>query len=155
MSTERTKNTKQRVKLEGTDKTEGGVLRSDIAAAMLARGEREIFLETDELPYAPQAVAVLSASGLLLGYLPTAAAQAIYREVAETEEDARAMLVSANEGTTEIEFDTDDFDEFEEPENAPVATKDDGKASKNHAAKFALIAVVAFYLAYRMFTKAG
>ena len=149
---------KTRVKLEGVEpETPMGAKRMALAQNMLESGDRELFLETDDLPYLPNAIAVLNREGETLGYLPIPTAGKIRDSVLAIEEDpeeeARATLLSVGDGGIRIEIDPDDFPEYEElPEPADDAKKE---VRKKNPAGYALIAVIAFYLAYRLFTRSG
>lgn len=149
----------KRIKLEGTDrKNEESDERLNLASAMLEAGDREIFLETDELPFAPKAIVALNRDGETLGYLPAEIVGQIYDDVLMTEEDdeeeARATLISVNDDEIEVEIDIDTLPEYEDK---PPSNKEDAKPQKKkkNPAGFALIAIISFYLAYRMFTRGG
>jgi hypothetical protein len=147
-----------RVRLDGAEpETQAGAKRAALARKMLEAGDRELFLETDDLPFLPNAIAVLDSDGETIGYLPPLAASEIRGIVLAIEEDpdeeARATLVSADDGEIWVEIDPDDFPEYEEaPEPDPTPRKED---KKRNASGYALIAIIAFYLAYRLLTKSG
>ncbi len=147
-----------RLQLEGTEPgTPAGERRISLARNMLASGDRDLFLETDDLPYLPNAIAVLDREGETLGYLPIQAAKEIRDLVAAIEEDpdeeARATLVAVNDEGILIEIDPDDFPEYDQTvQPEPAAKKEDKKKS---AGPYALIAIIAFYLAFRLFTRSG
>lgn len=152
---------KTKVRLEGVDlKTPVGAKRLELVRKMLEAGDRVLFLETDDLPFLPDAVAVLDREGETIGYLPPATAREIRDAVLAIEEDpeeeAEATLVSADDGEIWVEIDPDCFPEYEEifePDAQDQNAKKDSK--KKNPAGYALIAIIAFYLAYRLFTKSG
>lgn len=148
---------KKIVKLEGTErKNEDGKSRLELAKSMLEAGSRVVFLETDELPFAPKAIAAISEEGEVLGYLPNEIAKEIYDDVLtaedDEEEDVVATLVSAGDDAVEIEI---DFDELPVYDERPQAEEKAPPKKNRNPANYALIAIIAFYLAYRLFTKSG
>jgi hypothetical protein len=147
-----------RVRLDGAEpETQTGAKRAALALKMLEAGDRDLFLETDDLPFQPNAIAVLDGEGETIGYLPPATANEIREIVLAIEEDpdeeARATLISADDGEVWIEIDPDDFPEYEKATEPPPAPRKEEK--KRNASGYALIAIIAFYLAYRLLTKSG
>lgn len=141
-----------RIRLNGTDRQDGaGATRARTASQMLENGETAVTLGAENLPFDPGAVAVRNDRGEVLGYLPKEAAAEVLPLIPE--EGMPAVLVAANGTEVEIEIDADDLalDEDEVYEEIEAEVKE--RRKPNPAAKYALIALIFLYLAYRMFTK--
>lgn len=148
---------RRKVRLERSDLVEkNGSLRSDRAREMLRRNETMLFLEDEEMPYDPRAVVVLNEKGETLGYLPRDLAARVWdgvRSALEEGEEVPASLTGVtDEGEVEIDL---DLENFLGHESQLLATSRDKTAGKKNPGLYAMIAIIAFYLAYRMFTRQG